>query len=196
MLCLTLHYSLPRLRRSLRLGLSVAGLALREVGPRQHLNNLCMRQESTRQPLVLWCCCNTQKGSEECPFFPQRGHPRSCLHATHLCFTHFFDQATISSKDSFMREGVSFYLSKKRYCCLKTKGICTLILMTLLQESYLQYDKNPFHSYSLIKSKPHLTSGTFLQWVYWRTVINGCLTSFNNSRATAITMMCINTASV
>lgn len=36
-------------------------------------------------------------------------------------------------------------------------------------------------SYSLIKSKTHLTAGTFLQWVYWHTMINVCITSFNNS---------------
>lgn len=36
-------------------------------------------------------------------------------------------------------------------------------------------------SYSLIKSKPHLTTKTFLQWLYWHTMINVCITSFNNS---------------
>lgn len=36
-------------------------------------------------------------------------------------------------------------------------------------------------SYSLIKSKPHLTTRTFLQWVCWHTMINVCITSFNNS---------------
>lgn len=132
----------------------------------------------------------------EVSFLSQRGHPRSCLCATHLCFMHSFEQATTSSKDSFKkRKGLLFTLAR-RLLLLENKRNLHLHPMTLLEEPYLQYDKNPVHSYSLIKSKPHLTSRTFLQWVYWRTVINGCLTFFNNSRVSAITTMCINTASV
>jgi len=49
---------------------------------------------------------------------------------------------------------------------LKRKKIHMLIPMTLLEEPYLQDDKKTVLSYSLIKSKPHLTTRTFLQWVY------------------------------
>lgn len=77
-------------------------------GIRQHLNSICMWQESTRQPPVLrvrWRS-SKQKRLGECP--PKKGQPRSCLQATPLCCMHFFEQATTSSKDSFKKGGVSF----------------------------------------------------------------------------------------
>ena len=55
---------------------------------------------------------DTKEVREE-SFLSQRGHPRSCLRATHLCFMNSFEQATISSKDASKKEGASFYLGKE-----------------------------------------------------------------------------------
>lgn len=142
LLWLTLDYSLPRLRRNLRLGLSGAGFAPSEVGPRQQPKSICMLQESTRQLPVS--CHRTHKRSGECPLFPSKEvSSELSLQATSLCFRHFLEQATTSSKDSFKREGVSFYLSKETIVAWKQKesapssnDIATGTLFTVWQKPF------------------------------------------------------------
>lgn len=150
--------------------------------------------KSTRQLPVS--CHRTHRGQGSVLYFPpKRSAPNSVSRPHPFASGISWSKQQLLQKIPLKEKGFLFTLAR-RPLLLENKRNLHLHPMTLLQEPYLQYDKNPFHSYSLIKSKPHLTSGTFLQWVYWPTVINGCLTSFNNSRATAITMMCINTASV
>lgn len=77
LLWLTLDYSLPRLRRNLSLGLSGAGFAPSEVGPRRHRKSICMLQESNQQGNFRWAAIGHTEVRGVSFISPQRGQLRT-----------------------------------------------------------------------------------------------------------------------
>lgn len=94
------------LTRNRGLVLSGAGCFPEILG--QHFNDICMQQESRRKLPVLSQVAVVHKGGQGVSFLSQRGHPGSCLPATHTFVSCISLSWQLTSSQDSKEKGASF----------------------------------------------------------------------------------------